>query len=110
MARCCRKRKWTNFDSPGPCLFTAHGRIGSGQAFPAERSGAATARHEVEAGCGYEPARGNVILDVGGMPVADAGDVRNALSEAKSQGKHQIMIRAKMGDATRFVALPLGNA
>ena len=67
-------------------------------------------RHEVEAGCGYEPARGNVILDVGGKPVADAGDVRNALSEAKSQGKHQILIRAKMGDATRFVALPLGNA
>jgi serine protease Do len=53
---------------------------------------------------------GNVILEVGGKPVADAGDVRNALSEAKAQGKHQILIRAKMGDAMRFVALPLGNA
>jgi len=53
---------------------------------------------------------GNVILEVGGKPVADAGDVRNALSEAKSQGKHQILIRAKMGDATRFIALPLGRA
>jgi serine protease Do len=53
---------------------------------------------------------GNVILEVGGKPVADAGDVRNALSEAKSQGKHQILIRAKMGDATRFIALPLGHA
>jgi len=53
---------------------------------------------------------GNVILEVGGKPVADAGDIRNALSEAKSQGKHQILIRAKMGDATRFIALPLGHA
>ena len=53
---------------------------------------------------------GNVILEVSGKPVANAGDVREALSEAKSQGKHQILIRAKMGDATRFVALPLGNA
>ena len=53
---------------------------------------------------------GNIILEVGGAPVANAGDVRKALSEAKSQGKHQVLIRAKMGDATRFVALPLGNA
>jgi len=53
---------------------------------------------------------GNIILEVGGKPVANAGDVRKALSEAKSQGKHQVLIRAKMGDSTRFVALPLGNA
>jgi serine protease Do len=53
---------------------------------------------------------GNVILEVGGKPVANAGDMRKALSEAKSQGKHQILMRVKMGDAMRFVALPLGNA
>jgi len=53
---------------------------------------------------------GNVILDVGGKSVASANDVRQALSEAQSQGKHQILMRVKMGDATRFVALPLGNA
>jgi len=53
---------------------------------------------------------GNIILDVGGKVVANAGDVRNALSEAKAQGKHDILMRVKMGDATRFVALPLGNA
>jgi serine protease Do len=53
---------------------------------------------------------GNVILEAGGKPVANAGDVRKALSEAESQGKHQILMRVKMGDATRFVALPLGNA
>jgi serine protease Do len=53
---------------------------------------------------------GNVILEVGGKPVANAGDVRKALSEAKSQGRHQVLMRVKTGDATRFVALPLGNA
>src|SRR6516225_2393289 len=53
---------------------------------------------------------GNVILEVGGKPVANAGDMRKALSEAKSQGKHQILMRVKMGDATRFVAMPLGDA
>ncbi len=53
---------------------------------------------------------GNVILDVGGKAVANAGDVRNALTEAKAQGKHEILMRVKMGDATRFVALPLGKA
>ena len=53
---------------------------------------------------------GNVILDVDGKAVANAGDVRKALREAKAQGKHDILLRVKMGDATRFVALPLGNA
>ena len=53
---------------------------------------------------------GNVILEAGGKAVAGADDVRNALREAKSQGKHQVLMRLKMGEATRFVALPLGNA
>jgi serine protease Do len=53
---------------------------------------------------------GNVILDVGGKAVTNAGDIRQALTDAKSQGKHQVLMRVKIGDATRFVALPLGNA
>jgi serine protease Do len=53
---------------------------------------------------------GNVILEMGGKPVGNASDMRKALSEAKSQDKHQILMRVKMGDAIRFVALPLGNA
>jgi serine protease Do len=55
-------------------------------------------------------ATGTVILDVGGKAVANAGDVRSALTEAKAQGKHEVLMRVKMGDSTRFVALPLGNA
>jgi serine protease Do len=53
---------------------------------------------------------GTVILDVGGKAVANAGDVRQALLDAKAQGKHQVLMRVKVGDGTRFVALPLGNA
>jgi serine protease Do len=53
---------------------------------------------------------GTVILDVGGKAVANAGDVRNALTEAKSQGKHDVLMRVKVGDTSHFVALPLGNA
>jgi serine protease Do len=36
--------------------------------------------------------------------------VRKALVDAKAQGKHQVLMRVKQGDATRFVALPLGDA
>ena len=42
--------------------------------------------------------------------MSNIGDVRKALADAKAQGKHQVLMRVKMGDATRFVALPLGNA
>jgi len=53
---------------------------------------------------------GDVILDVGGKAVANIGDVRKALTEAKSQGKHDVLMRVKTGDATKFVAMPLGHA
>jgi serine protease Do len=53
---------------------------------------------------------GTVILDVSGKAVANAGDVRDALVAAKSAGKHDVLMRVKTGDATRFVAMPLGNA
>jgi serine protease Do len=53
---------------------------------------------------------GTVILDVGGKAVESAGDVRHALTDAKAQGKHDVLMRVKMGDGIRFVAMPLGNA
>jgi hypothetical protein len=36
--------------------------------------------------------------------------VRNALKQAKAEGKHDVLMRVKMGDTTRFVAVPLGAA
>jgi len=53
---------------------------------------------------------GTVILDVGGKTVASASDVRQALTDAKAQGKHDVLMRVKMDGAIRFVAMPLGNA
>jgi len=53
---------------------------------------------------------GDVILDVGGKAVANAGEVRNAVNEAKAQGKHAVLMRVKSGKATTFVALPVGKA
>jgi serine protease Do len=53
---------------------------------------------------------GNVILDVGGKPVANRADVVKRLQEAKAQGRHEVLLRVKAGDATQFVAVPLGKA
>jgi serine protease Do len=53
---------------------------------------------------------GDVILDVGGKTVANAGDVRKALDEAQAQGKHDVLMRLKTAEGTRFLALPLGHA
>ena len=53
---------------------------------------------------------GDIILDVGGKAVANAADVRKAMTEAKAQGKHDVLMRVKSADATRFVAVPLGHA
>ena len=55
-------------------------------------------------------AAGDVILDVGGKAVTDASDILNALREAQAQGKHDVLMRVKAGDATHFVAVPLGDA
>ena len=51
---------------------------------------------------------GDVILDVGGKTVSSAGDIRKALSEAKADGKHDVLMRVKTSQATTFVAVPIG--
>ncbi|SEN44485.1 Do family serine endopeptidase [Bradyrhizobium sp. OK095] len=50
---------------------------------------------------------GDVILNVGGKPVANVGDVRSELAQAKSSGKNSVLLQVKNADATRFVAVPL---
>jgi serine protease Do len=52
---------------------------------------------------------GDIILDVGGKPVANPGDVRSALMQANASGKHSVLMRVKTADATRFVAVPLAK-
>jgi len=51
---------------------------------------------------------GDVILDVAGKAVSRPSEVRDALVAAHQQGKHQVLMRVKTADATRFVAVPLG--
>jgi serine protease Do len=51
---------------------------------------------------------GDVILDVGGKSVGSVGDLRKALADAKSGGKHDVLMRIKSADNTHFVAVPIG--
>src|SRR6476659_3028293 len=53
---------------------------------------------------------GDVILEVGGKKVANPSDIRSALKDAQKDGKRTILMRVKSGDATHFVAMPLGKA
>jgi serine protease Do len=50
---------------------------------------------------------GDVILNVGGKAVANVGEVRAELAQAKSSGKNSVLLQVKNADATRFVAVPL---
>ena len=52
---------------------------------------------------------GDVILDVAGKTVSNVSDVRKALSDAKAEGRHDVLFRVKSADATRFVVLPIAN-
>jgi serine protease Do len=53
---------------------------------------------------------GDVILDVAGKTVTSPADVRKALADARTDGKRNVLMRVKSGDATKFVAVPLGRA
>lgn len=51
---------------------------------------------------------GDVILDVAGQSVATPGQLRKALVDAKSSGKHNVLMRVKTANNTHFVAIPIG--
>jgi serine protease Do len=103
--------------STGPETPTPHGvpnlglTVAPAAASGAGRTGVVITAVDPEgpaAEAGFEA--GDVILDVGGKPVANAGDVARALREAQAQGKHDVLMRVKAGDAVQFVAVPLGDA
>ena len=52
---------------------------------------------------------GDIILDVGGKSVANANDVRQAITTAHDGGKHDVLMRVKTAQATRFIAVPVGQ-
>jgi serine protease Do len=53
--------------------------------------------------------QGDVILEVAGKAVTNPDDVRNAIKTAHSDKKNTVLMRVKTGDASRYVAIPLGN-
>jgi serine protease Do len=52
---------------------------------------------------------GDVILDVSGKAVDKPSDVRQAVAEARSAGKHTILMRVESGGSTHFVAVPVAT-
>jgi serine protease Do len=51
---------------------------------------------------------GDIILEVAGKPVSSPAEIRDALAKARLDGKHDVLMRVKTSDATRFVAMPVG--
>ena len=53
---------------------------------------------------------GDVILQVGNKEVAKPDDVVKAIKEARASGKHNVLMRVKNANGTRFIAVPVGKA
>ena len=52
---------------------------------------------------------GDVILEVAGKSVSNAGDVREAITTARNDNKNSVLMRVKTGGSSRFVAVPLAK-
>jgi serine protease Do len=52
---------------------------------------------------------GDVILEVAGKTVTSAGDVRDAITAARTDNKNSVLMRVKSGGSSRFVAVPLAK-
>jgi serine protease Do len=52
---------------------------------------------------------GDVILEVAGKNVTNPGDVRDAIKTAHADNKNSVLMRVRTGDASHYVAVPLGN-
>jgi serine protease Do len=52
---------------------------------------------------------GDVILEVAGKNVTNSADVRDAIKAAHADKKGTVLMRVRTGDASRYVAVPLGN-
>jgi serine protease Do len=52
---------------------------------------------------------GDVILEVAGKSVANPGDVRDAIKTARSDNKNNVLMRIRSGDASHYIAMPLGK-
>ena len=51
---------------------------------------------------------GDVILDAGGKAIETPVDVRQAIDQTRTEGKHAILMRVKTAQGTGFLAIPIG--
>ncbi len=52
---------------------------------------------------------GDVILDVSGKAVQTPSQVREAIDQTRSQGRHSVLMRVKGPQGTKYVALPIAQ-
>lgn len=52
---------------------------------------------------------GDVILNVAGKSVQTPSEVREAIDQTRSQGRHSVLMRVKSQHGTKFVALPVAQ-
>jgi len=52
---------------------------------------------------------GDVILEVAGKTVSNAGDVREAINSARNDKKNSVLMRVKTGGMSRFIAVPIAK-
>lgn len=52
---------------------------------------------------------GDVILEVAGKTVSNAGDVREAINSARDDKKNSVLMRVKTGGMSRFIAMPIAK-
>jgi serine protease Do len=52
---------------------------------------------------------GDVILDVSGKAVQTPSQVREAIDQTRSQGRHTVLMRVKGPQGTKYVALPIAQ-
>jgi serine protease Do len=52
---------------------------------------------------------GDVILNVSGKPVQTPSQVREAIDQTRSQGRHSVLMRVKSPQGTKYVAIPVAQ-
>jgi serine protease Do len=52
---------------------------------------------------------GDVILDVSGKTVQTPSEVREAIDQTRTQGRHSVLMRVKSQRGTKFLALPIAQ-
>jgi serine protease Do len=75
----------------------------------AGKEGVVVTQVDPKSGAAERFKEGDVILEVAGKSVANAGDVREAINAARTDNKNSVLMRVKSGGSLHFVAVPLAK-